>query len=262
MVDVSRTPGAPRTLPPRAQVAREEPGPGPVPSLVNSDWGRAFPWLVQGITHREYDLRLAGDDLDPEVRGRWEALAQGSRIGGVVFSRQVHGSHVRIHGAEVRGAALAPDCDGHATRDPGILLGVTVADCVPVFLVAPEVRAVALLHAGWRGVAAGIVEEGVGTLIRDLGADPGDLHAWLGPAIAGDEYEVGPEVHEGLGLPVPAGPALLDLRAVVARRLIDAGVAPERAGISATCTRRDPRFYSHRGGDAGRQAAFLGIRPS
>jgi polyphenol oxidase len=262
MVELSRTAGDPEAGPPWAPGGREEPGPGPVPSLVNSGWQRAFPWIVHGITHREYDLRLAEDGLRPEGHSRWEALAQGSRMGGLVVSRQVHGSRVRMHGTEIQGPTLAPDCDGHATATPGILLAVTVADCVPVFLVAPEVRAVALLHAGWRGVAAGIVEEGVGTLAHALGAEPGDLHAWLGPAISGDEYEVGPEVHEGLGLPVPPGPAFLDLRRVVARRLIRAGLAPQGVGVSGTCTRRDPRFYSHRGGDEGRQAAFLGIRAS
>jgi polyphenol oxidase len=262
MAETSRIVPDPEAGSPGPRVVAEEPGPGPVPHLHNPGWRDAFPWLVHGITHREYDLRLSSDGLDPDCRRRWEELGRSRGMGGVTFARQVHGSRVRIHGSEVRGVTLAPDCDGHATGDPGILLAVTVADCVPVFLAAPEGRAVALLHAGWRGVAAGIVEEGVGTLTRDFGAAPGDLHAWLGPAISGDEYEVGPEVHEGLGLPVPGGPTHLDLREVVARRLRGAGLGPDAIGVSKICTRRDPRFYSHRGGDEGRQAAFIGIRAS
>jgi polyphenol oxidase len=233
-----------------------------VPHVVNPRWDQAFPWLVHGVTCREYDLRIRDHAPSGDVEERWEGLVRTTGMNGAALARQVHGARVRIHGPDVEGATLVPDCDGHATGDPGILLAVTVADCVPVFLVAPDERVVTLLHAGWRGVAAGILEEGIGTLTRELGAAPEGLRAWLGPAISGDEYEVGPEVHEGLGLPVPPGPTLLDLREVVARRLTGAGVPPEGVVVSEICTRRDPRFYSHRGGDQERQAAFLGLRPS
>src|SRR5690606_18360795 len=104
-----------------------------------------------------------------------------------------------------------PAIDGHATRAPGLLLAVSVADCVPVSLVDPERRAVALLHAGWRGAAAGILERGLEVLAERLLARPEDLHVHLGPAICGGCYEVGPEVHRALGLPEPPAPAPVDL---------------------------------------------------
>jgi polyphenol oxidase len=126
--------------------------------------------------------------------------------------------------------------------------------------VAPGRPAVALLHAGWRGVAGGILEEGLGVLKDRFGVEPGQLHAHLGPAISGDRYEVGPEVHRALGLPDPGEPGLLDLRGAAAERLAEGGVPRERIGVSTRCSLEDPLFFSHRGGDDGRQVAFLGIR--
>ena len=86
------------------------------------------------------------------------------------------------------------------------------------------------------------------------------MHAHLGPAICGACYEVGPEVHEALGQPPPTDNAPIDLRAVQAHQLIEAGVAPERITVSAHCTRCGTGFFSHRAGDAGRQLGVLGIR--
>ncbi len=142
------------------------------------------------------------------------------------------------------------------TGVPGILLTVSLADCVAISLVDPELQRVALLHAGWRGTAAGIVESGV----EALGGNVARFHAHLGPAICGECYEVGPEVHRALGLDPPERNTPVDLRAVQARRLIEEGVAPERITVSAHCTKHDEGFFSHRGGDTGRQVGVLGVR--
>ncbi len=160
------------------------------------------------------------------------------------------------------GLLLVPDVDGHATAVPGVLLAVTIADCVPVILVGEHAgrRGVALLHAGWRGMAAGIVERGIAVLEERFGIPPRALHLHLGPAISRARYETGPEVHEALGLGRPEAPALLDLRTVAEERAREAGVSPEAMSRSPSCTFEDPLHFSHRGGDAGRQVAFLGIR--
>ena len=194
---------------------------------------------------------------------RWELLAEGTGCGSVVHARQVHGCEIALHGATPPGLLLVPPCDGHATRQPGTLLAVSVADCVPIFVVAPRVRAVMLLHAGWRGVASGILEAGLAMLESRLGAHAPDTHIHMGPAICGRCYEVGGEVHEALGLPRPAFPALpVDLRRVLADRALASGADPAHVTISTFCTRcADTPFFSHRGGDAGRQIAVLGITP-
>ena len=109
----------------------------------------------------------------------------------------------------------------------------------------------ALVHAGWRGVAGGIVERAVAELGSRHGAAAGGLWLHCGPAICGTCYEVGPEVHRAVdaGAPAPGHPTPIDLRAAIARRAHALGVAEERVTVSAHCTRCGPGgFYSHRGG--------------
>jgi copper oxidase (laccase) domain-containing protein len=144
-------------------------------------------------------------------------------------------------------------------------VGVTAADCVPITFVerptAATLQAVATIHAGWRGAAAGILERGLARISAAFGSRPADLHMHLGPSICGECYEVGPEVHEALGLARPGRPTPVDLARVLAERAVRAGVDPARITRSAWCTRcdRDDLLYSHRGGDAGRQVSFVAI---
>lgn len=235
---------------------------GPVPGLTHPAWRERHPWLGQGITARgggptPFDLALFGDAAGRAALERWTALRTAAGAASAVHARQVHGAVVRHHRDAVPGLHLPEPCDGHLTRTPGVLLGVTVADCVPVTLVAVEVRAVAVLHAGWRGAAAGIVASGVQALRDRLGVAPDGLEAHLGPSICGACYEVGPEVHEQLGLAVPSGPTPVDLRRVLARDLRDAGLGADGVTVSTWCTRcGDSPFFSHRGGDRERQVSW------
>lgn len=138
-------------------------------------------------------------------------------------------------------------------------MAVTVADCVPAFLVAPERETSAVVHAGWRGAAAGILERAVATLRDRFGIPAAEVALHLGPSICGDCYEVGPEVHEGLGEPTPPGPSPVDLRGNLARRAEAVGIPASEITVSTLCTRCGPvDLYSHRGGDAARQVAYLG----
>jgi hypothetical protein len=117
-----------------------------------------------------------------------------------------------------------------------------------------------VVHAGWRGTAAGALEAGLDVFAERLGSRPEDLHVHLGPAICGSCYEVGPEVHAALSLPAPGGRAPADLRAVLVRRALTAGVDGGRVTVSEWCTRcGDSPFFSHRGGDSERQVAFAGL---
>jgi polyphenol oxidase len=259
-----------RSRPAHGSVTEEAAALGGLPVLIRRDWSERFPWLVQGVTTRvggggsgreaPFDLRLHGPAPAGEVLARWERLRTTAELNTVVHSRQLHGSVVRVHGPMAPGFVLAPPCDGHATREAGILLAISLADCVPVFLVEPARRVVALLHAGWRGVAAGILEEGLRSLSERFAVLPEEVHLHLGPAIGGASYQVGPEVHEALGLPVPEGPAPMDLRGVLAERAVAAGVPEDAIALSSLDTRTDARLFSHREGDEGRHVGFLGIR--
>jgi hypothetical protein len=179
----------------------------------------------------------------------------------MVHARQVHGTCVLRHEDVAPGLLVLDAADGHHTARSGILLAVSTADCVPVFLVDPAARAVALLHAGWRGVAGGMLAAGARALAA-LGGGPEGWRVHLGPAICGSCYEVGPEVHAALGLPEPATNEPVDLRAHLAERAVGLGVPAAAVTISGHCTRcPGSQFYSHRAGHAERQISVLGIHP-
>ncbi len=172
-------------------------------------------------------------------------------------SRQVHGATVlRVRTAGGRGGeALTVDADGHATALRGAGAMVLVADCLPVLLAAPG--AVAALHAGWRGLAAGVLEEGVRALAEVSAGGTGEVRALIGPGAGPCCYEVGEEVHAAFGGAGRVGERNIDLPALARERLVAAGVGEvERVGICTIC---DARLYSHRreGARAGRQAGVV-----
>jgi hypothetical protein len=269
----------PRAVPPpftsRDAVDEGPPGTRTISSRITStltwahpEWTQRFPWLVQGTTGRSPgqsggDFRLFGAQRPPEGRENWMSLARSHGFAGVVHSRQVHGKKILIHDSPPAGVRLGPEADGHVSAVPGVLMGVTVADCVPVFLVDPHRRVVGLLHAGWRGTAAGILEEGISVLAGQSGAGLGSLLVHLGPAICGSCYEVGPEVHTALGLQEPRIPTPVDLRGLLAEKALDQGVMGANITRSTFCTLCGASpFFSHRGGATQRQVGFLGIDSS
>ncbi|HEX7050251.1 MAG TPA: polyphenol oxidase family protein [Longimicrobiales bacterium] len=251
--------GAPRAV-------REVRLPGAVPLYVHPEWSERFPWLVQGTTGRgdrdaPFDLRLFGAEPSGAVLARWRRLREASGLPRAVHAPQVHGADILVHPPGPPGLFIGEAHDGHATRTAGTLLTISVADCIPVSIVDPERRAIALVHGGWRGVAAGVVEAGITVLGALAGSEPQSLYLHLGPAICGECYEVGPEVFAALGLDAPPERRPIDLRAVAAARAAAAGVALERITVSSLCTRCDgSAFFSHRGGSAERQVGILGIR--
>jgi len=240
----------------------------PWPARVHPDWLSRFPWLVQGTTVRRhcgdpFDLGLFADaSPSRRVQKGWAKLREVVAVGRAVHAPQPHAAAVRVHAAGPPGLVVTDPCDGHVTGDPGVLLAVGLADCVPVFVVAPERRVVALLHAGWRGAAAGILERGLEVLAERFRVDPAEVVLHLGPSICGACYEVGPEVFRALGLPEPEAPTPMDLKGALAVRAEAAGVPMGEITRSGHCTRcgSDDLFFSHRGGDAGRHVAFLGVR--
>lgn len=170
----------------------------------------------------------------------------------------------QVHGIEV---AILPrtasrPADASVSFERGEVCAVMVADCLPIFLASRDGDRVGLAHAGWRGLAAGVVEAAVAA----LDCDPAKLVAWLGPAIGPAAFEVGPEVHEAFTArdaaataefrPGRGGRYLADLPALARRRLSACGVT--WVGGGAACTYSDPaRFYSYRrDGATGRMAAL------
>ena len=232
---------------------------------VHPEWADRFPSVVQGTTGAPHDLGLWGDQPAGPALRRWLKLPPALDAHGVVHALQAHGAEVAVHGSGdvCEGVRIIPGLDGHATAVPGLLLAISVADCVPIFLHHPRSGAVAALHSGWRGTAAGILEAGLRTLRDVLGAPAPELVLHLGPAICGRCYEVSPEVHRAVNGPenAPDHAAPIDLRAALAARAVRAGVPADAVTISAHCTLCGPGdFFSHRGGAPERQMALIGLR--
>lgn len=228
---------------------------GDAPLFAHPEWATSLPWLVQGTSGREAgNYSSFGSQTAGVLHTQWQQLRSWTGMRTSVVGRQVHGARVHDHGRLSAGHLMGEDADGHGSDSSGVLLAVTVADCVPVFVVEPRVRRVAVIHAGWRGTAAGIVRN----CIEMTGPR---VHVHLGPAICGSCYEVGPEVHAALGLPTPARNTPVDLRAVLAAQCMALGIPVAMITTSAFCTRcGDPPFFSHRAGHPERQVGVIGIR--
>ncbi|OLB06613.1 MAG: hypothetical protein AUH06_07430 [Gemmatimonadetes bacterium 13_2_20CM_69_27] len=230
------------------------------------DWAERY-GVVAGITTRGsgrgFSLGLWSEENVGQVMTRWRALRAAFQpaFPAVVLSHQIHGTAVQWHRAGQPGWLILDGVDGHATRTPGVLLTVTVADCVPVYLVAPHKRVVALLHAGWRGTAGGMLERGVAAVRREAFVMAEDIVMHCGVGICGACYEVGSEVLAQL-TPGRATAATghVDLRAVLVRQAAELGV--REVSVSPWCSAHDrAHFFSHRGsgGRDGRMIAYLGV---
>jgi polyphenol oxidase len=249
------------------RVIEETLTPGEIPLWRNPDWDARFPWLQQGTTGRGKaedlcDFGLFGDVHVRAAVDRWRDLRAALRMPVAIHSRQVHGAEVAEWRDAVPSALVVTEgFDAHFTRLPGILLTVSTADCVPVFLVSENPRVIAMIHAGWRGTAASIVERTIEHIVH-AGTDPGKIWMHCGPSICGECYEVGPEVHAGVhpGSEPPPAPRPIDLRRALFERAVVTGLAAERISISAHCTLCGPgAFHSHRGGSPARQLGVLGL---
>lgn len=178
--------------------------------------------------------------------------------------RQVHGTRVvRL----LPGASAIDEADACWTTEPHIACAVLVADCLPVLLATRDGRAVAAAHAGWRGLAAGVLEHTVEALHEGAGAQPDELWAWLGPCIGPRQFEVGRDVLEAfagfdqhfVARARPDGSArwLADLPSIAAARLRAIGVHDLHIDGRCTFEQRSDFFSFRRDGRTGRMAAAV-----
>jgi len=277
-----------------------------------------IPWLWHGFSTRrggvsrsycaegatgELNLGFTPEDHRENVLTNRELLAEavtGSRATPLATIRQIH-SNAIVVGAPVSacgepGEPLGKG-DGLMTEEPGVLLAIQTADCIPVLVADRRLRAVAAFHAGWRGTVKRIVESGIGRMRMEFGSRPEDLVAAIGPGNLVCCYQVGEDVLSefesqftyGAELfrevydsdPVrtrypmlfltqrapghsPIGPELhVDLVEANRRQLLAAGLNPDAIQIVGACTHCHPElFYSHRGsrGRCGRMFSVIGVR--
>jgi YfiH family protein len=240
---------------------RETRVPGTIPRLELAEWATRF-GVVAGITTRGTDFNLGVTTPAParDVTEHWRQLAGHMRpsFPAMVAGIQVHSTTVAVHRAAVDGWTIQDGVDGHVTTQRGLLLLVSVADCVPIYLHHEATGALGLLHAGWRGLAGGILEAGIAAMER-VGGHARDLVIHCGVGICGACYEVGPEVLTAVVGRGVTEPGHLDLRAQIVARAREAGV--RETSVSPWCTAHDTaEFFSHRRsrGADGRMLAYLG----
>jgi YfiH family protein len=249
----------------------------PIPMLRAWDApGHGFLSRVGGVSAGAYaTLNLARwvGDNPAAVEENWRrvrpVLAEARLIARV---NQVHGRTVRI--VTRANAADCPRADGMVTVAPGVALAIFTADCVPILMHDRRRRIVGALHAGWRGIVAGIVAEGVAAM-RSLGASALDIRAALWPSIGPCCFEVDASLAGQFARELPGaaarirggcpGKAYLDLRGIVRDELARAGVADGDVIDVGPCTRcAADRFFSRRAAGAtatGLQMSFIGLPP-
>jgi polyphenol oxidase len=278
-------------------------------------WSK-FAWLIHGFSTRlggnttvyrpgEPELNLSFTDSDDQKnvaanRGLFvSAASAGKHVLGLVTLRQIHSSLIcRVSAKDVHenGKVAVLKGDGLMTDEPGVLLGIQTADCIPVLVADRKNRAVAAFHAGWRGTVARIVENGVGRMRVEFGSRPEHLIASIGPGIGQCCYAVGQEVRdqfESQFLYAPElfrevydsdpvrekypmlfltarapghselGPAMhLDLVEANRRQLLAAGLKKGAISLTGQCTGcHTDRFFSHRAerGFTGRMMNVVGV---
>ena len=217
-----------------------------------------------GVSHPPYDsLNLAthvGDSLEHVLRNR-EMLQKIPLPSQPYWLNQVHGREI----VSLPVTASEPvTADGSWTREPGVVCAVMTADCLPVLLTNQRGDAVAALHAGWRGLAAGILEQGA-----QMVGNGDELMAWIGPAIGQLNYEVGEEVREvfcrdhppseAMFLPSENGRWLASMSGLARQRLESAGVTEIYGGRWDTYADSDQFFSYRRDGVSGRFATLIWI---
>lgn len=241
-----------------------------------------FGEILHFVSSGERSIGFREDGGDAEIRNNRKRLgeAAGFDVHTLVCARQVHSDRVTVAGLQEAGRGALdresriPDTDALVTDRPGLCLLVLSADCVPVLLYDPVKRAVAAVHAGWRGTAAGVVARAVDTMQERFGSDPGDLYAGIGPSIGKCCFEVGEEVAAVFrekfpspdGVVFPAGKpgkSFVDLWEANARLLTGSGLVREHIEIAGLCTCCSAgAFFSYRrtGKEAGRFGAGIMLK--
>jgi hypothetical protein len=265
----------------------------------------AFPWLAHGFSTSQGGVStLNGSNVLNLGFTKWDAR-ENVRKNRKLFQSALDANEFTLvslkqfHSDVVCGfpsAAPHEPCsaDASITNAPNLLLGIQTADCVPILLLDPKQRAVAAVHAGWRGTLQRIVEKTIGRMKMEFKTDPSDILAAVGPAIGGCCYEVGTEVAASFhsqfadapewfdelrtgdepnplqwlnqfppGHQPPPKNVRLDLRRANRAQLLTAGLRPQNIFVSDLCTacRPDLLFsYRKQGSESGRMMAVIGVR--
>ena len=241
---------------------------------------QGFTTRHEGVSRAAYSsLNLGSNTLDSihNVIGNRSLLARafGATVDKVVTVAQNHGTNLLVIDSPNPDYAhfLKLECDGIITNQPGLMIGVCVADCAPILLLDPVKGAAAAIHAGWKGTAGKIVPKGVAALVSLFGSNPADILAAIGPTIGACCYEVDVAVRDafikGVGdwgdyaVPAADGKWKLDLSLANVHQLTAAGIPSENIETAEICVSCRPEsFFSYRRdkGETGRQMGFIMLK--
>jgi polyphenol oxidase len=205
----------------------------------------ALPGVVHGFTLRVPDIEMSHDKAEALARldGVHRKIRGGYGLAAMPFvtAQQIHGKEISVVDSAISGDKCFENCDGLITNQPGVCLGIYVADCGAIFLVDPVRRAIGLVHSGKKGTELGVVGNAIETMTARFGSAASDLVVQLSPCIRPPHYEI-------------------DFAAEIVRQCRDLGVTA--VYDSRVCTACDlTRYYSYRAekGRTGRMLAFLAL---
>lgn len=218
-----------------------------------------------GVSPEPYGMNLSyrvGDADENVEKNRYRFLEMlGINQLRLAFPEQIHSSTVRV----ANQPGTYPETDGLITNKEHLLLSVTIADCVPIFLVDPNTKSIGLIHAGWCGTKSEIVSIALRMMKSELNCSAHDIYAFIGPSAGACCYDVGHDVGDMFSEKVKIkrnGQIFLDLKKANLLQLLEAGLSETHIEVSGSCTICEPEiFHSFRrdGNHSGRMMGVLGI---
>lgn len=226
--------------------------------------------IISGVTLANFSLFPEGFSIFPgkvlneeQVENFRNILAENLNVArkDLIFQKQIHEDTIQTI---TEHSEVINYSDGMITNIKGIVLNVTIADCVGILVYDSVNDAIGAFHSGWRGTVLNIARSGILKLTKEYGTNPQDLRVWLSPAAGKDLYEVGREVADLFPDTVKKAKGekfLLDVRGRIKEQLIELGVKAENIDVSDICTISDKNYHSYRrDSDAsGRMSAFIGM---
>jgi polyphenol oxidase len=203
---------------------------------------------------KDGSMKLYFDDvLDEAALGNRKKFfsALGVDLNNVVSADLAHGNNVAI-AEKTDGGRLIPNTDALVTKEPGMFLTVTGADCVPIYFYDPKFRVVGLAHAGWRGVVKNIAAAAIAKMKENYGSELADIRVFVGPHIRSHHFEVKEDVAKEFAsypdrIVKPEGKILIDLGGVIKDQLVSADVNENNIEIDQTCTFcENEKYFSFR----------------
>ncbi|MDR1941617.1 MAG: polyphenol oxidase family protein [Endomicrobium sp.] len=206
------------------------------------------------FNHKHFTTTKSCADMkDPSARRAVMSFA-GLDPQNLIIAQQTHGVNVKIVSKTDRNKIIG-DCDALICADPEIILGIFTADCMPIMMACAKRQVIAAVHAGWRGLAGGIIEKTAQILKNDFNAAPEEIDLYIGPHICKRCYEVSSDFEKIFGLPLENGK--MDLSLAACNKASAVGIVNSTVSSLCTCNESDLFFSYRRDKSKERQLTFL-----